>query len=353
MSVPPGPPPPGHRPNPPAPGAPRPPRTGVTVGRIVEVTVGTVGPTEVEVQLADGRTGVVPRAELDPPPAVGDRLEVALLARDDPKGRVVVSRSWARKQRAWEEVEAAHAERRPVRGRATKVVKGGVVVDVGLRGFLPLSLLSDTPDVDPATVVGTEVEALVVEVDRSKERIVLSRRDLLRRDRRRREKESMSSLAAGQVVGGRVVGVADHGAIVDLGGVRGLVHRSELSWHRVDEVGDVVAVGDEVQVLVLDVNRTKRRVSLSIRRTQDDPLAGVQVGDVAPAVVTRVVDYGAFARLPGGAEGLVHLSELTEVPGFRPDQLVSPGEEVMVKVTGVDRERRRLALSVTRVLYDG
>jgi ribosomal protein S1 len=322
------------------------------VGRIVEVTVSAVGPDEVEVRLADGRTGVVPRSELESPPSAGDRLEVALLARDDPRGRVALSREWARKQRAWEAVESAHAEGRPVAGTVTRVVKGGVVVDLGLRGFLPLSLLSDVPGTDPTSLVGAEVEALVVEVDRARDRVVLSRRDLLRRERRRREKESLAALAPGEVVTGRVVGIAEYGAVVDLGGVRGLVHRSELSWQRVDDVGDVVAVGDRVQVAVLDVNRSKRRVSLSIRRTQDDPLVGVEVGDVAPAVVTRVVEYGAFARLPGGAEGLVHASELTDVPGFRPDQLVSPGEEVMVKVTGLDRERRRLALSVRRVLLD-
>ena len=147
--------------------------------------------------------------------------------------------------------------------------------------------------------------------------------------------------------------VADYGAVVDLGGVRGLVHRSELTWQRFETVADVVAVGDEVEVEVLDVHRSKRRVSLSLRRTSPDPYQGLEVGQILDATVTRVVEYGAFMQLDGsGAEGLVHISELSDVPGFRPDQLVATGEQVMVKIMEIDRDRRRMALSVRRVLVD-
>ncbi len=353
-----------EQPTPPTPGAPKPippppgyggqaaPR-GVTVGRIVDVDVAEVGDREVEVRLADGRTGVIPRPEFPTAPAVGDTVSAALLARDDPRGRVVLSHSWAQKQQAWERVERAKAEGTPLRGTVTKVVKGGAVVDVGLRGFLPTSLVSDTPGTDPATLVGTEVDVLVAEVDRAGDRIVVSRRDLLRRERRQQEKALMSSLEAGKRVPGTVVSVADYGAVVDLGGVRGLVHRSELSWQRFERVEDVVSVGDVVEVEVLDVQRSKRRVSLSLRRTAPDPYAGIEPGQVVPAVVTRVVEYGAFMRLEdSGAEGLVHITELSDVPGFRPDQLVAPGEHVMVKVMDVDRDRRRMGLSVRRVLVD-
>lgn len=347
----PGPPPPGPRPAAGGPAASRP--AGVVVGKVVEVEVVSVSPEEVEVRLADGRTGVVPRREFTGAVAVGDRVPAALLARDDPRRRVVLSHAWARKQQAWDRIEEARASGTPVRGVATKVVKGGVLVDVGLRGFLPASLVSDVPGTDPASLVGTEVEALVTEVDRAADRVVLSRRDLLRRQRRRQEKELLASLSPGERVRGSVVGVADYGAVVDLGGVRGLVHRSELSWHRFESPDEVVAVGDEVEVEVLEVNRSRRRVALSLRRTEPDPLEGVEVGQVVAATVSRVVEYGAFARLdPGGAEGLVHVSELTDVPGYRPDQLVAPGEQVMVKVIDVDRGRRRLALSVRRVLVD-
>ena len=258
------------------------------VGRIVDVEVASVGDREVEVRLADGRTGVVPRSEFEAEPAVGESVPAALLARDDPRGRVVLSHSWARKQQAWERVERAKEDGTPLRGTATKVVKGGVVVDVGLRGFLPTSLLSDVAGTDPASLVGTEIEVLVTEVDRAGDRIVVSRRDLLRRERRRQERALLSSLQPGTRVTGTVVSVADYGAVVDLGGVRGLVHRSELSWRRFDRVEDVVSVGDEVQVEVLDVNRSKRRVSLSLRRPPPPPPGGGEPGPGPPPGVTRV-----------------------------------------------------------------
>ncbi len=340
---------------PPAPGASTPPATvgGVVVGKIVDVEVSAVADHEVEVRLADGRTGVIPRKEFPQRPSVGDPISAALLARDDPRGRVVLSHAWARKQRAWERVEEAKASGTPLTGTATKVVKGGLVIDVGLRGFLPTSLVSETPGTDPSTLVGTEVEVMVTEVDRANDRIVVSRRDVLRRARRRQEKDLLAGLKPGVQVPGTVVSVADYGAVVDLGGVRGLVHRSELTWQRFDTVEDVVKVGDVVQVEVLDVNKSKRRVSLSLRRTSADPYDGVEPGQILSAVVTRVVEYGAFMQLEeSGAEGLVHMSELSDVPGFRPDQLVAPGEHVMVKVMDVDRKRRRMGLSVRRVLVD-
>ena len=324
----------------------------MAVGKIVEVSVTRVDEREVEVRLADGRTGVIPRSEL-PDARPDDRLDAALLARDDPKRRVVLSYSWAQKQQAWNRIEMAKETSTPVSGIAKKVVKGGIVVDVGLRGFLPLSLISDTEGTDPASLIGTEIQAMVVEADRAADRIVLSRRELLRKERRRQEKEVLTSLEAGSRARGTVVSVADYGAVVDLGGVRGLVHRSELSWHRFDEVGEVVTSGQEVEVEVLDVNRSKRRISLSLRRTEPDPLDSVAIGQISSATVIRVVEYGAFARLDDcGAEGLVHMSELSDVPGFRPDQLVTPGEQMMVKVLEIDHDRRRLALSVRRVLVD-
>ncbi len=328
---------------------------GVVVGRIVEVTIAAVHQSEVEVRLADGRIGVIPRSDFtDPGPIqLGETIEAALLARDDPKQRAVLSLSWARKQQAWERVEAARAAGEPITGKVTKTVKGGLVVDVGLRGFLPTSLIADTPGTDPSSLVGTEVEVLVTEVDRASDRIVVSIRDLQRRRRRAEEKEALKALAPGATTSGRVVSVADYGAVVDLGGVRGLVHRSELTWGRLERVEDIVSVGDRIEVLVLDVNKSKKRISLSLRGTTPDPLTQAEVGSIESATVVRVVDYGVFAQLDSsGAEGLVHITELSDVPGYRPEQLVTPGEQVMVKVLDVDKKRRRLSLSVRRVLVD-
>jgi len=298
---------------------------------------------------------VIPRSDFtDPGPIqLGETIEAALLARDDPKQRAVLSLSWARKQQAWERVEAARAAGEPITGKVTKTVKGGLVVDVGLRGFLPTSLIADTPGTDPSSLVGTEVEVLVTEVDRASDRIVVSIRDLQRRRRRAEEKEALKALAPGATTSGRVVSVADYGAVVDLGGVRGLVHRSELTWGRLERVEDIVSVGDRIEVLVLDVNKSKKRISLSLRGTTPDPLTQAEVGSIESATVVRVVDYGVFAQLDSsGAEGLVHITELSDVPGYRPEQLVTPGEQVMVKVLDVDKKRRRLSLSVRRVLVD-
>ena len=337
---------------PPRPGTPG--AAGVVVGRIVEVTIAAVHPDEVEVRLVDGRIGVIPRSEFAGPAPIqlGETIEAALLARDDPKHRAVLSVSWARKQQAWERVEAARAGGEAITGKVTKAVKGGLVVDIGLRGFLPTSLIADSPGTDPSTLVGTEVEVLVMEVDRASDRIVVSIRDLERRRRRAKEKEALKSLAPGATANGRVVSVADYGAVVDLGGVRGLVHRSELTWGRLEKVEDIVSVGDRIDVVVLDVNKSKKRISLSLRGTTPDPLTQVEVGSIESATVVRVVDYGVFAQLDSGAEGLVHITELSDVPGYRPEQLVTPGEQVMVKVLEVDKKRRRLSLSVRRVLVD-
>jgi len=371
---------------------------------VVDVEVTRVDEAEVEVRLADGRTGVVDRRDFADPPTVGSTVPAAVLSRDDDRrGRVALSHRWARTELAWQRVEKARSEHTALTGRVVREVKGGLVVDVGLRAFLPTSLIGEveipvepaggtaagtatevvgdtggesaTGDgggsvdgegrseaevtgpktvmiADPSRLVGREVEVLVTEADRDRDRLVVSRRDLLRRRRRHEEKERFGSLKPGTRVTGRVVSVADYGAVVDLGGVRGLVHRSELSWERFATPADVMTVGEEVEVEVLDVNRSKKRVSLSRRNVVPDPYAGVEPGQIIPAVITRVVDYGAFARLESGAEGLIHMSELSEVPGYRPDQLVVPGEAITVKVMDVDRKRHRVGLSVRRVLVD-
>jgi len=315
--------------------------------------VTAIRPEEIEVKLADGRVGVIDRRDLGttPVPGVGDSLEAAVLLREETKGRVALSHSWARKHRAWERMEAAKESHEPVTGTVKRPVKGGFVVDVdGLRAFLPSSLV-DEHHVAPETIVGTDVEVQVVDIDQTADRLVVSRRDQIRRERRHREKEALGSLAPGQRTSGRVVDLLDFGARVDLGGgVYGLVHRSELTWGRVTEVGDVVAVGDQVEVVVIEVQKSKRRIALSMRQVAPDPLEAVTEGSIGEAEITRVVEYGAFARLASGAEGLIHLSELSEQVGVRPEELVVPGDLVQVKVIEIDRSRRRIGLSVTQAL---
>jgi len=323
------------------------------VGRIVEVTVTAVHPREIEVKLADGRPGVIERADVEPELHLspGDLVAAAVLARDDPRHRVVLSRSWARKQLAWERVEAAKASGETISGAVAKVVKGGLVVDVGVRAFLPASMVDEHPVADLATLVGSTIEVSVVEADRAADRVVVSRRDLLRRRRRDAERNAFAELTIGRRVTARVVGHADYGLQVEVHGVRGLVHRSELSWGRPPRSADVAAVGDEIEAVVIEASRAKHRLGLSIRRLTDDPLAAVEVGSVVPATVTKVLEYGVLARLEGhDIDGLVHMSELTDLPGYRPEEVVTPGEAVVVKVLGVDLDKRRVSLSIRQAL---
>ncbi|HTO01350.1 MAG TPA: S1 RNA-binding domain-containing protein [Microthrixaceae bacterium] len=327
---------------------------GVGVGRIIEVVIASVGTAEVEVRLADGRVGIVDRSEFSGTVASGETVRAALLAREHPKHKVVLSVAWAAKLDAWERIDAAVANSTPVKGTVTRSVKGGFVVDLGVRGFLPSSLVSAEASTGADKLVGTEIEALVTEADRENDRVVLSVRDLERRRRRVKERELLRGLKAGQKVTGTVVNVADYGAVVDLGGVRGLVHRSEITWGRLENVADFVSVGDSVEVLILDLNKSKRKVSLSIRQVEPDPMDAVSVGEVASSTVVRVVEYGAFVRLDdNGVEGLVHISELSDVPVRRPDEFISPGEQLTVKVLKKDMDRRRLALTARRFIIDG
>ncbi|MGB3411156.1 MAG: S1 RNA-binding domain-containing protein [Microthrixaceae bacterium] len=326
---------------------------GVGVGRVVDVVIDSVGVTDVEVRLADGRLGIVKRSELTGAVSVGDTVRAALLAREHPKG-VEMSVTWANQLDAWERIEAAVAHSTPVTGTVTKAVKGGFVVDIGVRGFLPASLVSAEPSSATKDLVGTQIEALITDADRQKDRVVLSVRDLERRRRRVKERELLRSLKVGTRTAGTVVSVADYGAVVDLDGVRGLVHRSEVTWGRLEDVADFVSVGDSVEVVVLDLNKSKRKVSLSIRQVTPDPMDAVAVGEVAAATVVRVVEYGAFVRLDdNGVEGLVHITELSDVPVRRPDEFISPGEQLTVKVLKKDMGRRRLALSARRFVIDG
>jgi small subunit ribosomal protein S1 len=330
---------------------------GFGSGQLVSGTVMSVDGNEVVVDLGD-RQGVIVRRHLtvdgktDPTTvvSVGDTIEAAVLVREDPQNRVVLSRTWAAKQRAWQAVDEAQTANTPVRGTVLEAVKGGVVVDIGIRAFLPASQLDVVHVDDLNTFVGQEIEAMVAEADRTTDKIVLSRRALLRQHDRQRAGELLGSLAPGQVRRGRVATVTDFGAFVDLGGVRGLLHLSELSWERVERTTDVVNVGDEIDVKILSVKGGAKRISLSLRALSADPLNLLVEGQTLEGVVTRLVDFGAFVRVLDKVEGLVHVSELAEYRVHLPEEVVTPGDELWVKVLRIDRKRRRVDLSVTQAV---
>ncbi len=345
---------------PPPPPGPHEPAAPSDAGKIVSGTVTAVEPDELSITLLDGRPAVLARRHWDLHPVddltkvieVNDLVEAAILARDDPKKRVVLSRAWSLKTKAWDAVTKAADSNAAVKARVTSISPKGLVVDVhGLRGFVPASHLSLDSKPDFAEFADQTLELKVLEVDQKKERLVLSRRSQLLREQRKETHDLLTKLAVDQVVTGTVASLAEYGAFVDLGGVKGLVHLSELSWQRVGHPRDVLSVGQQVEVRVLDVKVKKRRVSLSLRKTSPDPLSVVAPGSVVSGPVTRLVDFGAFVDL-GGVEGLVHLSELAEYRVSAPEEIVTPGEVVMVKVLSVDKRRRRIELSIRQAVSD-
>src|SRR5207253_962337 len=330
-------------------------------GDILEGTVAKVDRDEVLVDIGYKCEGVVPSKELsirhdvDPSQVVkvGDPIEALVLQKEDKEGRLILSKKRAQYERAWGRIERVMAEGETIKGPVIEVVKGGLILDIGLRGFLPASLgdLRRVRDLQP--FVGQELEAKIIELDRNRNNVVLSRRAFLEESQSEGRKKFLESLQKGERRKGTVSSIVNFGAFVDLGGVDGLVHVSELSWKHVDHPSEIVSVGQEVEVEVLDVDLERERVSLSLKATQEDPWREFerkyQAGEVIPGQLTKLVPFGAFVRVGEGIEGLVHISELADQHVESPDQVVSVGEQVRVKVVDVDVPRRRISLSIRRV----
>ncbi len=337
--------------------APTPVRPDSDVGKIVGGLVTSISSEELCLTLDDGRPAVINRANFDEAKTdpstvynVGDRVEGAVLTREDPKQRVVLSRAWALKKAGWEAVEAAVKEGALLRGTVTSASKRGVVVDVGVRGFVPTSHLELDPPKNLAEYVGQTFEFRVLEADLLKERLVLSRRSALLKEQRSQIHDLLAGLTVGETRAATISSLSDYGAFVDLGGVNGLIHLSELCWRRVGHPSEAVSVGQAVEVKILDVKIKKRRVSLSIRQLSVDPLAALQQDSIVEGPVARLVDFGAFVDLGDGVEGLVHLSELAEYRVSAPEEIVTPGEVVRTRVLSIDRKRRRVELSIRQAV---
>ncbi|MEZ2122098.1 MULTISPECIES: 30S ribosomal protein S1 [unclassified Corynebacterium] len=333
-------------------------------GDIVEGTVVKVDRDEVLLDIGYKTEGVIPSRELsikhdvDPGEvvAVGDEIDALVLTKEDKEGRLILSKKRAQYERAWGAIEALKENDEPVTGTVIEVVKGGLILDIGLRGFLPASLVEmrRVRDLDP--YIGQEIEAKIIELDKHRNNVVLSRRAWLEQTQSEVRSEFLHQLQKGQVRKGVVSSIVNFGAFVDLGGVDGLVHVSELSWKHIDHPSEVVTVGDEVTVEVLDVDLDRERVSLSLKATMEDPWRVFArthaVGQIVPGKVTKLVPFGAFVRVEEGIEGLVHISELAERHVEVPDQVVTVGEEAMVKVIDIDLERRRISLSLKQADED-
>jgi small subunit ribosomal protein S1 len=327
-------------------------------GDIVEGTVVKVDRDEVLLDIGYKTEGVIPSRELsikhDIDPAevvsVGDRVEALVLQKEDKEGRLILSKKRAQYERAWGTIERIKEEDGVVRGSVIEVVKGGLILDIGLRGFLPASLVEMRRVRDLQPYVNRELEAKIIELDKNRNNVVLSRRAWLEQTQSEVRTEFLNKLAKGQVRKGVVSSIVNFGAFVDLGGVDGLVHVSELSWKHIDHPSEVVEVGQEVEVEVLDVDLDRERVSLSLKATQEDPWRQFArthaIQQIVPGKVTKLVPFGAFVRVEDGIEGLVHISELAEKHVEIPEQVVQVGSDVMVKVIDIDLDRRRISLSL-------
>jgi len=327
-------------------------------GDIVEGIIVKVDRDEVLLDIGYKTEGVIPSRELsikhdvDPNEVVkvGDHVEALVLQKEDKEGRLILSKKRAQYERAWGTIEKIKEEDGIVEGTVIEVVKGGLILDIGLRGFLPASLVEMRRVRDLQPYVGQQIEAKIIELDKNRNNVVLSRRAWLEQTQSAVRQNFLTTLLKGQVRSGVVSSIVNFGAFVDLGGVDGLVHVSELSWKHIDHPSEVVEVGQEVTVEVLDVDMDRERVSLSLKATQEDPWQQFarthQMGQVVPGKVTKLVPFGAFVRVDEGIEGLVHISELAERHVEIPEQVVQVGDEIFVKVIDIDLERRRISLSL-------
>jgi small subunit ribosomal protein S1 len=289
--------------------------------------------------------------------SVGDEVEALVLQKEDKEGRLVLSKKRAQYERAWGDIERIKESGGIVEGPVIEVVKGGLILDIGLRGFLPASLVELRRVRDLQPYIGKVIEAKIIELDKNRNNVVLSRRAWLEETQKEQRGEFLVNLKPGEIRKGVVSSVVNFGAFVDLGGMDGLIHVSELSWKHVDHPSSVVQVGDEVTVQVLDVDLDKERISLSLKATQSDPwqefASAHHVGELVYGRITKLVPFGAFVQVGDGIEGLVHISEMAAHHVDLPEQVVTSGEELWVKIIDIDLHRRRISLSIKQAAEGG
>jgi small subunit ribosomal protein S1 len=333
----------------------------INEGEVVHGTVVRVDKDEVLVDIGYKSEGVIPVAELtirrSVNPAdevsVGEEIDALVLTKEDTEGRLILSKKRARFELAWKRIEGAAESGEPVNGKVIEVVKGGLILDLGVRGFLPASLVDIRRVQDLDEFMGRELRCKVIELNRSRNNVVLSRRAVLEDERKEMRQAILDRLSPGDVIEGQISNIVDFGAFVDLDGMDGLIHISELSWSHVNHPSEVLDIGQTVKVKVLDIDRDRQRISLGLKQTQSDPwqqvLDSYREDDVVEGRVAKVVTFGAFVEILPGVEGLVHISELAAHHVENPREVVSQGQAVNVRILEIDGDRRRLSLSLKRV----
>ncbi len=333
----------------------------INEGEVVHGTVVRVDKDEVLVDIGYKSEGVIPVAELtirrsvNPADevALGEEIDALVLTKEDAEGRLILSKKRARFELAWKKIEAAAESGEAVIGKVIEVVKGGLILDLGVRGFLPASLVDIRRVQDLDEFMARELRCKVIELNRSRNNVVLSRRAVLEDERKEMRQAILDRLSPGDVIEGQISNIVDFGAFVDLDGMDGLIHISELSWSHVNHPSEVLDIGQTVQVKVLDIDRDRQRISLGLKQTQSDPwqqvLDSYREDDVVEGRVAKVVTFGAFVEILPGVEGLVHISELAAHHVENPREVVAQGQAVNVRILEIDGDRRRLSLSLKRV----
>jgi len=329
-------------------------------GEVVRGRVVHVGTSEVLVDVGYKSEGAIPIEEFHRHgalPKVGDDIEVYLEAKEDSEGLIVLSKDKADKIKVWDAITQAHDKAVPVEGRVIEVVKGGLAVDVGVKAFLPGSQVDLRPVKNLASMVGQTIRAKVIKLNRRRGNVVLSRRAMLEEEREEKKKHTLEVLSEGMVLTGTVKNITDYGAFIDLGGIDGLLHVTDMSWGRVGHPSEIFQVGDQVEVVVLHFDRETGRVSLGYKQKSSDPWERVEqtfaAGTKTRGRVVSLTNYGAFVELEPGVEGLVHVSEMSWTRRVRhPSKLVNVGDEVDVIVLDVNRAAKRISLGMKQVEPD-
>ena len=337
----------------------------VKEGQVVEGTVVKIDREGVLLDFGYKTEGMIPIRELaiknDVNPhdvvSLGEKVEALVLTLEDKEGRLVLSKKRAQYEKAWGDIERKKENDESVTGLVIEVVKGGLIVDIGLRGFLPASLVSLRRERDLQRWVGEKIDAKIIELDRNRNNVVLSRRGYLEEHEKGKRESLLGNLKPGDIRTGRISSVVPFGAFVDLGGIDGLIHVSELSWKHVEHPSQVVAIDQEVTVQIIDVDHTRERISLSLKATEQDPwqefASTHEVGQLVYGRVTKLVPFGAFVQVGDGIEGLVHISEMSAHHVESADQVVTPGEELWVKIIDLDLARRRISISIKQAAEGG
>jgi len=328
----------------------------VKEGQIIKGNIVAIAGDEVLIDVGCKSEGVIPLKEFPFPASlmVGQTVEVLLEKIEDQDGNIVISKEKADFMLKWDEVRRAYESNTTVEGKVLGYIKGGLVIDIGVKAFLPASQIDLQPVQNINDLIGKTFNFKVVKLNRKRRNIVLSRKAAIIEEREVKRQELIETLSEGQVVNGVVKNITDFGAFIDIGGIDGLIHITDLSWGRINHPSEVVSIGDEIKVKVLSFDKDKVRVSLGLKQMEPHPWANIderyKVGDVVKGKIVSVLDYGAFLEIEKGVEGLIHISEISWTHRIKhPSEVFKLGDEVETMILSIDKDNERISLGIRQL----